>query len=33
MAEPGAAAAEYLGIGEEPGVDFEPNNRFKSHDV
>ncbi|HET9467043.1 MAG TPA: hypothetical protein VFO48_01475, partial [Vicinamibacterales bacterium] len=31
--EPRTAAAEYLGVGEEPGVYFEPNNGFKSHDV
>jgi hypothetical protein len=29
----GAAAAENLGVCEEPGVYFEPNDGFKSHGV
>jgi hypothetical protein len=33
MAESRAAAAEYLGVCEEPGVYFEPNDGFKSHEV
>ena len=33
VAKSRAAAAENLGIGQEPGVYFEPNNRFKSHEV
>jgi hypothetical protein len=33
MTEAGAAPAEYLRVGEQPGVDLEANNRFESHEV
>ncbi len=33
MAESRAAAAENLGVCQEPGVYFEPNDGFKSHEV
>jgi hypothetical protein len=33
MAESGAAAAENLGVSQQPGVYFEPDNGFKSHEV
>jgi hypothetical protein len=33
VAESRAAAAENLGVCEEPGVYFEPNDGFKSHEV
>ena len=32
-AESRAATAENFGPGEQPGVNFEPNNRFKGHGV